>query len=69
MDRRNYVRSSTLRVEAEGVELDDGFGDKNDGEKTIITDSEILWCLRIIINIITIISRHRNNTGQKTTPG
>jgi hypothetical protein len=48
MDRRNYVRSSTLRVEAEGIEdegeLEDGFADEDDGEKTIITDSEILWC-------------------------
>jgi hypothetical protein len=48
MDRRNYVRSSTRRVEAEGIEedgeVDDGFGDEVDGEKPIITDSKILWC-------------------------
>lgn len=77
MDRRNYVRSSTHRAEAEGIEeddeeLEDGFGDEDDGEKTIIIDSKIRWCWRIFIIIIIIIatiSRYKNNTGQKTTPG
>lgn len=60
MDRRNYVRSSTRRVEAEGIEedgeVDDGFGDEVDGEKPIITDSKILWCWRIIVSIIIAIT-------------